>query len=315
MKGQPRQMGLGGEFWQNVVCWRRKWQTTSAFLPWEPQEQYEKAKRYMLLEKSGEIAPERMKKERKIKSLSHVQLLVTPWSLPGSSVHGIFQVKVLEWVVISFSRGSSWPRDQTGVSCIVGRHFPVWAMRAETKERMKRLMQKQKQHPVVDVTGDESKVWCCKEQYYKGTWNVRSMNQGKLEVVKQGMARVNINILGISEPKWTWIGKFNSEDHYIYNCDQESLWRNGVALTVNQRIQNALLGCSLKNDRMISVCSQGKPFNITVILWTGKSGTLQSMGPQKSRTQLSDWTELNWKMHASFPWQRLMTLLPVLSFH
>ena len=114
-------------------------------------------------------------------------------------------------------------------------------------------------------SGDESKVWCCKEQYYKRTWNVRSMNQGKLEVVKQGMARVNINILGISEPKWTWIGKFNSEDHYIYNCDQESLWRNGVALIVNQRVQNAVLGCNLKNDRMISVHFQGKPLSITVI--------------------------------------------------
>ena len=129
MKGQPRQMGLGGEFWQNVVCWRRKWQTTSAFLPWEPQEQYEKAKRYMLLEKSGEIAPERIKKGIKMKSLSHVQLLSTPWSLPGSSVHGIFQAKVLEWVVISFSRKASQPRDWTRVSRIVGRCFTIWATR------------------------------------------------------------------------------------------------------------------------------------------------------------------------------------------
>ena len=75
---------------------------------------------------------------------------------------------------------------------------------------------KQKQHPVVDVTGDESKVWCCKEQYSIGTWNVRSKNQGKLEVVKQEMARVNINILGICELKWTWMGESNSDDHYIY---------------------------------------------------------------------------------------------------
>ena len=89
---------------------------------------------------------------------------------------------------------------------------------------------KQKQHPVVDVTGDGSKVWCCKEQYCIEAWNVRSMNQGKLEVVKQEMARVNINILGISELKWTGMGEFSSDNHYIYNCGQESLRRNGVAI-------------------------------------------------------------------------------------
>ena len=82
---------------------------------------------------------------------------------------------------------------------------------------------KQQQHPVVDVTGDGSKVQCCKEQYCIGTWNVRSTNQGKLEVVKQEMARVNIDILGISELKWTGMGKFNSYDHHIYYCEQESL--------------------------------------------------------------------------------------------
>ena len=82
---------------------------------------------------------------------------------------------------------------------------------------------KQKQHPAVDVTGDGSKVWCCKEQYCLGTWNVRSTNQGKLEVVKQEMARVNVDILGISELKWTGMGEFNSDDHYIYYCGQESV--------------------------------------------------------------------------------------------
>ena len=87
---------------------------------------------------------------------------------------------------------------------------------------------KQKQHPAVDETGDGSKVWCCKEQYCIGTWNVSSMSQGKLEVVKQEMARVNINILGIRELKWTEMGEFNSDDHYIYYCGQESLRRNGV---------------------------------------------------------------------------------------
>ena len=91
------------------------------------------------------------------------------------------------------------------------------------------------------------------------------MNQGKLEVVKQEMARVNINILGISELKWTGMGEFDSDDHYIYCCGQESLGRNGVSIIVNKRVQNAILGCKLKNDRMISVRFQGKPFNITVI--------------------------------------------------
>ena len=110
---------------------------------------------------------------------------------------------------------------------------------------------KQKQHPVVDGTGDRSKVHCCKEQYCIGTWNVRSMNQGKLEVVKQEMARVNVDILGISKLKWTGMGEFNSDDHYIYYCGQESLIRNGITIIVNKRVWNAVLGCSLKNDRMI----------------------------------------------------------------
>ena len=124
---------------------------------------------------------------------------------------------------------------------------------------------KQKQHLAVDVTGDGSEVQCCKEQSCIETWNVRSMNQGKLEVVKQEMSRVNTDILGISELKWTGMGEFNSDDHYIYYCGQESLRRNGVAIRVNKRFQNAVLGCNLKNDRMISICFQGKPFNITVI--------------------------------------------------
>ena len=89
--------------------------------------------------------------------------------------------------------------------------------------------------------------------------------QGKLEVIKQEMARVNINILGIRELKWTGMGEFNSDDHYIYYCGQESLRRNGVAIIVNKRVQNAVLGCNLKNDRIISVRFQGKPLNITVI--------------------------------------------------
>ena len=95
----------------------------------------------------------------------------------------------------------------------------------------------QKQHPVVDVTGDRNNVRCCKEQYCIGTWNVRSMNQGKLEVVKQEMVRVNVDILGIRELKCTGMGEFNSDDHYIYYCGQESLRRNGVAIKVNKSLK------------------------------------------------------------------------------
>ena len=89
------------------------------------------------------------------------------------------------------------------------------------------------------------------------------MNQGKLEVVKKEMARVNVDILRISELKWTGMGEFNSDDHFIYYCGQESLRRNGVAIMVNKKVRNAVLGCNLKNGRMISVRFQGKPFNIT----------------------------------------------------
>ena len=115
----------------------------------------------------------------------------------------------------------------------------------------------------MDVMGDGSNVLCYKEQYCLGIWNIKSMNQGKLEVVKQEMARVNINNLGISELKWVGIGEFNSDDHYICYCRQESLRRNGVAIIVNKTVQNAVLRCNLKNDRMISVHFQGKPFSIS----------------------------------------------------
>ena len=104
-----------------------------------------------------------------------------------------------------------------------------------TPERMKRWSQS-KNNTQLWMTGDESKVWCCKEQYCIGTWNVRSMKQGKLKVVKQEMARVNVDILGISELKWTGMGEFNSDDHYIYYCGQESLRRNGVAIIVNKKV-------------------------------------------------------------------------------
>ena len=120
-----------------------------------------------------------------------------------------------------------------------------WRTNYRKNEGMK---PKQKQHPVVDGTGDRSKVRCCKKQYCIETRNVRSMNQGKLEVVKQELARVSTDILGISELKWTEIGEFNSDDHYIYYCGQESLRKNELALIVNKRVQNAVLGCSFKND-------------------------------------------------------------------
>ena len=119
-----------------------------------------------------------------------------------------------------------------------------WRNNSRKKEEMET---KQKQHPVVDVTSDRSKIQCCKEQYCLRTRNVRSMNQGKLEVVKQETARVIIDILG-----WTGMGEFNSDVYYIYYCGQESFRKNGVAIIVNKGVQNAVLGCNLKNDRMIS---------------------------------------------------------------
>ena len=108
-----------------------------------------------------------------------------------------------------------------------------WRNNSRKNERME---PKQKQYPVVDVTGDRNKVRCCKEQYCIGTWDVRSLNQDKLEVIKQEMARVNVDILGISKLKWTGVSEFNSVDHYIYYCGQESLRRNGITIMVNKRI-------------------------------------------------------------------------------
>ena len=159
---------------------------------------------------------------------------------------------------------------------------------------------KQKQHPVVDVTGDGSKVRCCKEQYSIGTWNVSSMNQGKLEVAKQEMARVNVDILGISELKWTGMGEFNSHDHYIYYCGQESLRRNGVAIMVNKTVRNAVLGYNLKNDRMISVRLQGKPFNITVIQVDAPTSNAEEAEVEWFYEDLQDLLELTPKKHVLF---------------
>ena len=154
-------MGHGGEFWQNVVHWRRKWQTTSVSCLENP-----------------------------MNSMKSQKDLTLKDELP-KSVDAI---------------GEKW---------------------RNSSRRNEEAEPKQKQCPVVDVTGDKSEVRCCKEQYWIGTWNVRFMNQGKLEVVKQKMTRVNISILGISELKWSGMGEFNSDDHYIYYCGQESLRRNG----------------------------------------------------------------------------------------
>ena len=118
------------------------------------------------------------------------------------------------------------------------------------------------------------------------------MSQGKLEVVKQEMARVNVDILGISELKWTRMGEFNSDDHYIYYCGQESLRKSGVAIIVNKRVQNAVLGCNLKNDRMISVRFQGKPFNITVIQVYAPTSNAEEAGFEWFYEDLQDFLEL-----------------------
>ena len=127
-----------------------------------------------------------------------------------------------------------------------------------------------------------------------------SMNQGKLEVVKQEMARVNVNFLGISKLKWTGISEFNSDDHYIYYCRQEYLRRNGVAIMVNKRVRNAVLGCNLKSDRMISVLLQGKPFNITVIQVYAPTSNAEEADVERFYKDLQDLLELTPKKDVLF---------------
>ena len=126
------------------------------------------------------------------------------------------------------------------------------------------------------------------------------MNQGRLEVVKQEMAKVNIYILGISELKWTGMGEFNSDDHYIYYCGQESLRRNAVAIMVNKRVQNAVLGNNLKNDRMIAVRCQGKPFNITVTQVYALTSNAKEAEAEQSHEDLQDLLELTPKKDILF---------------
>ena len=131
------------------------------------------------------------------------------------------------------------------------------------------------------------------------------MNQGKLEVVKQEMARVNVDILGNSELKWTGMGEFNPDDHYIYYCGQESLRRNGVAITVNKRVQNVVLGCNLKNDRMISVHFQGKQYNITVIQVYAPTSNAEEAEFERFYEDLQDLLELTPKKRCPFHYRRL----------
>ena len=126
------------------------------------------------------------------------------------------------------------------------------------------------------------------------------MNQGKLEVVKQEMARVNVDILGISELKWTGMGEFNLDDHYIYYCGQEFLRRNGVAIMVNKRVRNAVLRCNLKNDRMISVRLQGKPFNIRVIQVYAPTSNAEGAEVERFYENLQDRLELTPKKDVLF---------------
>ena len=126
------------------------------------------------------------------------------------------------------------------------------------------------------------------------------MNQGKLEVVKREMARVNVNILGISELKWTGMGELNSDDHYIYYCGEGSLRRNGVAIMVNKRVRNAVLGCNLINDRLISVRFQGKPFNITVIQVYAPTSNAEEAEVEQFYEDLQDLLDLTRKTDVLF---------------
>ena len=131
------------------------------------------------------------------------------------------------------------------------------------------------------------------------------MNQGKLEVVKQEMARVNIDVLGINELTWTGMGEFKSDDHYTYYCGQESLRRNGVAIMVNKRVRNAVLGCNLKSDRMISVRFQGKPFNITVIQVYAPTSNAEEAEVERFYEDLQDLLELTSKKRCPFHYRVL----------
>ena len=149
-----------------------------------------------------------------------------------------------------YKKTKRWAPRLEGVQYATGEK---WRAITNSSRKNEAAGPKKKQCSVVNVSGGKSRVWSCKEQYFTGIWNIKSRHQGKLDMVKYEMARLNIDILGISELKWTGMGEFNSDDHCIYYCGQESLRRNGVALIVNKRVWNAVPGCNLKNERMISV--------------------------------------------------------------
>ena len=155
-------------------------------------------------------------------------------------VISVFQSLYSEYSFLISSISMKREKDMTlkdELPSLVGAQYATGEEWRNNSRKNEETEPKQKQHPVVGVTGDESKVLCCKEQYCIGTWNVRPMNQGKLEVITQETARGNIDILGISELKWTGMGEFNSDDSYIYDCGQESLRKNGVAIIVNKSLK------------------------------------------------------------------------------
>ncbi|KAB0381252.1 hypothetical protein FD755_009036, partial [Muntiacus reevesi] len=227
---------------------------------------------------------------------THSSILV--WEIPWTEKHGRLQSTASQRKPNMKRQNGRILKEELPRS--VGAQYATGDQRRNNSRMNEGMESKQKQYPVVDVTGDRSKVRCCKEQYCIGTWNVRSMNQGKLEVVKQEMARMNVDILGISKLKWTGMGEFNSDDHYIYYCGQESLRRNGVAIIVNNRVRNAVLGCNLKNNRMISVRFQGKPFNIMVIQAYAPTSNAEEAEVEQFYEDLQDLLELTPKKDVLF---------------
>ena len=165
-----------------------------------------------------------------------------------------------------------------------------WNIITKSSRKNKAAGPKQKWQWVVKVSGGESKVWRCTELYCTRTWNVRAINQGKLDVFKQEMVRLIIDILGIRELKWTRMGEFISEDHLVKYCGQESLRRNGIALIGNERVWNAGPGYSLRNDPTLLVYLQGKPFNITI---------MQVYVPTTDVEEAESWLVL-WRLKTSF---------------
>jgi len=240
-----------------MIQWRRGWQTASAFLPWEPHKQYEKGKRYDTDRWNPQVGSVQFSS---FQSLSRIRLFAAPWT-------AAYQAS------LSITNSWSLPKLMSIESVMPSNHLILchpllllplilpsirvldvqyttgeeWRNRSRRNEEVEL---KQKWHPVVEVCGGENKVQWCKEQYCIGTLNVvRSVNQGKLGVVKQEMARVNIDILGISELKWPGMSEFNSDDHYIYYCEQDSLRRNGIAPIVNERVRNAVLSTWVQSQK------------------------------------------------------------------